>query len=88
VNTSQTAAITAGIKSESLPDISKFQSKASVGQGVVKFAPGETFTAYGFKSSNTPVLDMTSIYKQEKGTAPKKKGSPTKQVKPKIQGGS
>jgi hypothetical protein len=86
VGAAQTSAISSGVKGESLPDISKMQAKASVTQGVVKFASGDTFTAYGFKSANTQTMDMNSIYKSEKGSLPSKKGD--KQVKPKIQGGS
>lgn len=88
MNASQSAAIASGLKSESLPDISKFQAKASVAQGVVKFAAGDTFTAYGFKSANTAVLDMNSIYRSEKGGAPKSKTPAAKSVKPKVSGGS
>lgn len=87
VNEVQGAAITSALKSESLPDISKFQAKSSVAQGVVKFGAGETFTGYSFKSGGTAVMDMNAIYKSEKGGAPKAK-SPAKTVKPKVQGGS
>lgn len=86
VGGAQSAAISSGVKGESLPDISKFQAKANVSQGVVKFASGDTFTAYGFKSANTATQDMNSIWKSEKGALPSKKGD--KAVKPKIQGGS
>jgi|TARA_B110000305_G_C19300633_1_gene568957 hypothetical protein len=76
------------IKSESLPDIAKFQAKSSVAQGVVKFGNGDTFTAYGFKSGGTSTVSMDSIYKSEKGGAPKAKSPTAKVVKPKVSGGS
>lgn len=88
VNSAQSTAIAAGVKTESLPDISKFSTKASVSQGVVKFGAGDTFTAYGFKSANTPTMDMNAIYKSEKGGAPKAKAPAEKSVKPTIKGGS
>jgi len=88
VNEAQGTAISSALKSESLPDIAKFQAKSSVAQGVVKFGAGETFTAYGFKSGGTAVMDMNAIYKSEKGGAPKAKSPAAKTVKPKVQGGS
>jgi len=87
VNAAVTNTVASGVKGESLPDISKFSGKANVSQGVVKFAAGDNFTAYGIKSSNTQVLDMASIYKSEKGAAPTK-ASPGKSQKPKVKGGS
>ena len=86
VSGAQSAAIAAGVKSESLPDISKMQAKASVSQGVVKFAAGETFSAYGFKSANTATVDMGALYKSEGGVAKAKAAD--KSVKPKVKGGS
>ena len=88
VNAAQSSSITSKLKSESLPDISKFQAKSSVSQGVVPFASGSSFSGYGFKSSTTAVMDMTAIYKSEKGALPKSKSSPSKSVKPKVSGGS
>lgn len=87
VNAGVTNAVTSGVKGESLPDISKFSGKANVSQGVVRFAPGDNFTAYGIKASNTQVLEMSSIYKSEKG-ALKPEASPGKSQKPKVKGGS
>jgi len=87
VNAGVTNAVTSGVKGESLPDISKFSGKANVSQGVVRFAAGENFNAYGIKASNTQVLDMAAVYKSEKGALPSK-GSPSKSQKPKVKGGS
>jgi hypothetical protein len=56
-------------KGDSLPDLSKLQSKGSVSQGVVKFASGDNFSNYGFTSGKTATLDMNSIFKMEKGKA-------------------
>ena len=78
VNEAQGAAISSAIKSESLPDIYKFQAKSSVAQGVVKFGAGDSFTAYGFKSGGTPVMEMNALYKLEKGGAPKAKSPAAK----------
>jgi len=86
VNASQSAAISSGVKGESLPDPSKFSGKGNVSQGVVKFAQGESFTAYAFKSGGTQLLDMHAIYKSEKGAV--KTTTPGKNVRPKIKGGS
>lgn len=72
------------LKSDDLPDISKFQSKANVSQGIVKFGSGDTF-AYGFKESKTAITDIAAIAKLEKGAAALK--SEAKAVKPKVVGG-
>jgi len=67
------SAVKSGIKSESCPDISKFSAKSAVGQGVVSFASGNNFNAWGFKEGKTPTVDMVSIFKQEKGADALKK---------------
>lgn len=52
----------------------------------MKFAAGENFTAYGFKSANTATMEMAAIYKSEKGAL--RPASPGKSMKPKVKGGS
>lgn len=73
------------MKSDDLPDISKFHGKANVSQGVVKFGSGDTF-AYGFKDSKTAIADIAAIAKLEKGAAALKSVE-AKTVKPKVVGG-
>lgn len=63
------SSVKSAAKGDSLPDVGKLQSKASVSQGVVKFASGENFSNYGFTSGKTATLDMNSIFKMEKGKA-------------------
>lgn len=61
-----------GVK-ENIQDISKFSSKGNVSQGVVSFASGANFNSYSFKDGKTQTVDLTSIYKQEKGADALKK---------------
>lgn len=82
------SAVKAGAKGDSLPDMSKIQSKGAVSQGVVKFASGENFNNYGFSSGKTATLDMNSIFKMEKGaSAFAKLSAGGVSVKPKVSGG-
>jgi hypothetical protein len=81
-------AVKSSQKSESLPDMSKLQSKGAVSQGIVKFASGESFSNYGFTSGKTATLDMNSIFKMEKGAAAfNKLSAGGVSVKPKVSGG-
>jgi hypothetical protein len=82
-------AVKSGAK-ESIPDISKFEGKANVNQGVVPFSSGSTFTAYGFKDGKNATVDMTSIFKQEKGAEELKKrlAGPSTSGKAKVVGGA
>lgn len=81
-------AVQSSQKSESLPDMSKIQSKGNVSQGIVKFASGENFSNYGFTSGKTATLDMNSIFKMEKGAAAfNKLSAGGVSVKPKVSGG-
>jgi hypothetical protein len=72
------------LKSESLPDISKFNTSTNTAtianQGIVAFAPGDIFTSYSFKDGKSPTVDMLSILKLEKGTSALRRyvGSPGK----------
>jgi len=80
------AAVKSGVKAESLPDVSKFAgSKATVAQGVVKFASGDSFNAWQFKEGKTAVVSMDAIHKAEKGAG--KKGSQSSSQKPRVVGG-
>jgi hypothetical protein len=85
VHSAQSSAISSGLKTESLPDISKFTSKGNVSQGVVKFASGESFSNFGFKESKTAVLDSNALLRADKGAAAAKKEG---NVKPKVKGGN
>ena len=76
-------AVKSGVKSENLPDISKF-SKGSVGQGVVKFASGDHFNSWGFKEGKTNTVSMDAIARAEKAGG---KGKGSVSVKPKVTGG-
>ena len=84
------SAVKSGIKSESCPDISKFSAKSAVGQGVVSFASGNNFNAWGFKEGKTPTVDMVSIFKQEKGADALKKlqAGPSSSSRAKVVGGA
>ena len=84
IHSAQTSTIASGLKSESLPDISKFSGKGNVSQGVVKFAAGDNFTNFGFKDAKTAVLDSTALLKLDKGAAAAK--AEGKSVKPKVVG--
>lgn len=86
-------AVKGGIKSETIPDISKFatSSKLNVGQqGIVSFAQGNTFSAYAFKEGKTQTIDMVTIFKQEKGINAFKKlqAGPASTGKAKVIGGA
>jgi len=50
-----TNAVKTGIKSDSLPDIGKFSSKAALsnGQGVLSFSSGSNLNIYNFKEGKT-----------------------------------
>jgi hypothetical protein len=63
------SAVSNGIKGESLPDLSKLTGKGNVDASVVSFASGKNFSAWDFKEGKTPVQDMVSIFKLEKGAA-------------------
>lgn len=78
-----------GVK-ESLADISKFQSKGAVSQGVVSFASGNTFNSWSFKEGKTQTVDLASIFKQEKGADALKKlqAGPASSSKAKVVGGA
>jgi hypothetical protein len=82
VHSAQSSTIETALKSESLPDISKFSGKGNVSQGVVKFAPGEDFTNFGFKEGKTAVLDSNDLLKLDKGASVKTAGGVN--VKPKV----
>lgn len=85
-----TSAVKNAVKSDSLPDISKFSGKGNPSQGVVSFASGDVFSSYGFKEGKTQTVDMATIFKQEKGAEALKKlqGAPSGSVKPKVVGGA
>jgi hypothetical protein len=85
-----TSAVKSGVKSESIPDISKFSAKSIVGQGVVSFASGNNFNNYSFKEGKTATVDMSTIFKQEKGADALKKlqAGPAAYGKAKVVGGS
>ena len=65
------AAVKSGVKGESLPDIAGMAGKK--GSGVVSFASGNNFSSWDFKEGKTPVMDMESVFKLEKGAAALKK---------------
>jgi hypothetical protein len=52
---------------ESVADISKMTGKGNVSAGVVSFASGNNFDAYGFKDGKSATVDLQSIFRQEKG---------------------
>jgi hypothetical protein len=79
-----TAAVKSGVKAESLPDVAKFAAKQNVNQGVVKFANGESFSAWQFKEGKTAVVPMENIFKLERGGGKKASQS---SAKPKVVGG-
>ena len=82
IHSAQTSTIENSLKSESLPDISKFSGKGNVSQGVVKFANGDNFTNFGFKEAKTAVLDSNDLLKLDKGASAK--ADTGKSVKPKV----
>lgn len=82
IHSAQTSTIESALKSESLPDISKFSGKGNVSQGVVKFATGDSFTNFGFKDAKTAVLDSTDLLKLDKGASAKLEK--TSSVRPKV----
>ena len=51
-----------GSKAE-LPDISKFNAKSNISQGVVSFASGPAFAQWGFKEGKTVIMDINTIFK-------------------------
>jgi hypothetical protein len=61
-----TKSVSGGVK-ESVPDPSKFSGKGNVSAGVVGFASGASFNGWSFKEGKTATVDITSIFKQEKG---------------------
>lgn len=71
------AAAVAGAKA-ALPEI------GSKGSGVVSFASGSSFSAWGFKDGKTATVDINAIFKQEKGSLPK---SPSSSGKARVLGG-
>jgi hypothetical protein len=83
------AAVKNSAKTDSLPDVSKFTSKAGVSQGVVKFQSGDKFNAWQFKEGKTAVVSMDTIYRAEKGGSAKKAAASgkAKVVGGKVKGG-
>lgn len=71
------AAAVAGAK-VGLPEI------GSKGSGVVSFGSGASFSGWGFRDGKTQIVDINSIYKQEKGALPK---SPSSSGKARVLGG-
>jgi hypothetical protein len=63
------SAVKGKLSGESLPDTSKLSGKGNVENSVVTFATGKAFNAWDFKEGKTPVQDMVSIFKLEKGAA-------------------
>jgi len=61
-----TSAVNKSLKHDSMPEISKFSSKGKVNDGIVAFSTGN-FNPFGFKEGKTSTVDMTTIFKQEKG---------------------
>lgn len=82
----QTSTVASGIKSESLPDISKFSGKGNVSNGVVNFAKGESFNV-GFKDAKTAVMNSNDLLKADKGSGAVKAGATDKNARPKVTGG-
>jgi hypothetical protein len=76
------ASIVKSVPSASLPDISKF-GKGSVSQGIVKAGSSGPSFAVG----KTATVDMTTLFKQEKGAAAFAALSGTTSSKPKVTGG-
>lgn len=67
-------AIKNSVKTDSLPEIAKFQVKGNLmTQGIINFAGGNTFNSYSFKEGKTVTVDMITIFKQEKGVTALKK---------------
>jgi hypothetical protein len=65
-------AVDSGVK-ENVADISKFAVKADVKQGIVSFAAGASFNSYTFKEGKNAYVDLSAIFKQEKGADALKK---------------
>lgn len=65
-------AVESGVK-ENVLDITKFQAKGDVKQGIVSFAAGPSFSSYSFKEGKNQTVDLNAIFKQEKGTEALKK---------------
>ena len=56
-----------------MPDISSMTGKGDIKNGVFSFANGVNFSSYNFKEGKTTTMDMTSIFKSEKGADALKK---------------
>lgn len=82
-------AVNSGVK-ENVIDIQKFASKGNVSQGILSFAQGSTFNQYTFKEGKIAIVDLNSIFKQEKGAEALKKlqQSPATSGKAKVVGGA
>jgi hypothetical protein len=65
-------AVDGGVK-ENVLDITKFQAKGDVKQGIVSFSSGASFSSYSFKEGKTQTVDLSAIFKQEKGPEALKK---------------
>lgn len=78
-----------GVK-ESVADISKMSGKGNVSAGVVSFASGNNFDAYGFKDGKSATVDLNSIFKQEKGADALRKlqAGPVSSGRAKVVGGA
>jgi hypothetical protein len=73
-----------------MPDISYMTGKGDIKNGVMSFATGGNFSSYNFKEGKTNTMDMTSIFKSEKGADALKKlqaGLVTASGKAKVTGG-
>ena len=82
--------VTSSVKADACPDIAKMSNKGAVAAGIHSFASGDSFTGYTFKEGKTPVVDISSLFKQEKGADALKKltSGPAASGKAKVVGGA
>lgn len=80
------AAVGSGVKGDSLPNLGQ---KGSAGASTVSFAAGNNFSSWKFKATSSNTVDMSTIFKNEKGAAAfSKLGGESRTGGVKVKGGA